>query len=352
MKKIDLYAYCCNNLGDDLFVITIARRYPKQQFYLYVNPKFAKPFKKEKNIKVVNRVEVLIKRVLKKFRLIKEIRKPLKKSIATVRIGGSIFIEPENWHKPQEMKIKKNEFVIGANFGPFKSKAFFEYQNDIIRNLNDCCFRDSYSYNLFKNLANIRYAPDVLFGCDLLPKMKRGCGIGISVISLKKRKDIEIEEENYYGTISKFCDKCVDNNYKVTLFAFCKQEGDVEAINEILSKARRGNKINYIIYDGNTDEFLEKFNECEYILATRFHAMILGWVLGKKVLPITYSRKMNNVIRDTLFDGFIWNIKENEKYDAEELFEKCINSKQFDVRKYIKESEKQFEALDKFIERR
>ena len=35
MKKVFLYAYDKQNLGDDLFIHTICKRYPKVKFYLW-----------------------------------------------------------------------------------------------------------------------------------------------------------------------------------------------------------------------------------------------------------------------------------------------------------------------------
>ena len=38
MKKMFIRAYCQSNLGDDLFVLQLARRYPDTQFYCFIAP--------------------------------------------------------------------------------------------------------------------------------------------------------------------------------------------------------------------------------------------------------------------------------------------------------------------------
>jgi len=346
MKKIDLYAYCCNNLGDDLFVITIARRYPKQQFYLYVNPKFAKPFKKEKNIKVVNRVEVLIKRVLKKFRLIKEIRKPLKKSIATVRIGGSIFIEPENWHKPQEMKIKKNEFVIGANFGPVYHEKFIELYNDYFKNCENVCFRDLKSKQIYSNLKNINYAPDVIFNKQKINNKITKKTIGFSIIDLSDSSHQKISKfkELYENKIIELINEFVDLGYEINMYSFCNKQGDNKAINRIKNSILSKEKINCYEYTNlETLEFINSFTYNEYIVSTRFHGMIIGLINEQKVFPIVYDIKTKNVIDELAINDYCSLDDINQLKSADILNVK----KQKNISKIQMNAYKQFEAFEK-----
>ncbi|MEI3326743.1 MAG: polysaccharide pyruvyl transferase family protein [Thomasclavelia sp.] len=65
---------------------------------------------------------------------------------------------------------------------------------------------------------------------------------------------------------------------------------------------RRLNKRNVKHYLYYTDTDLEGILNCigsaEIVIATRFHAMILGWCMGKKTLPIVYSSKMTHVLEE------------------------------------------------------
>lgn len=54
MKKIFLYAYDHINLGDDLFIETIANRYPDTEIYFWTNAQNQKVFKEQKNLKIVD----------------------------------------------------------------------------------------------------------------------------------------------------------------------------------------------------------------------------------------------------------------------------------------------------------
>ena len=54
MKKIFVMAYLRNNLGDDLFVSELVKRYKDVEFFIdVVDPMYAKAFKENKNVRVM-----------------------------------------------------------------------------------------------------------------------------------------------------------------------------------------------------------------------------------------------------------------------------------------------------------
>src|SRR5699024_10628833 len=70
---------------------------------------------------------------------------------AIVHIGGSIFIQKDNWNKSKKSKTLSNSmpyFVLGANFGPYTDHLFYKYHYELFKNYRDICFRDNYSYQL------------------------------------------------------------------------------------------------------------------------------------------------------------------------------------------------------------
>ena len=54
MKKIFLYAYDHINLGDDLFIETIANRYSDTEIYFWTNAQNQKAFEEQKNLKIID----------------------------------------------------------------------------------------------------------------------------------------------------------------------------------------------------------------------------------------------------------------------------------------------------------
>ena len=58
------------------------------------------------------------------------------------------------------------------------------------------------------------------------------------------------------------------------------------------------------------EQILELIAESEYMVATRFHAMILGLGAGKKVLPLIYHIKLRNVLADLSFRSTYYDIRQ------------------------------------------
>ncbi|HQK74513.1 MAG TPA: polysaccharide pyruvyl transferase family protein, partial [Clostridiales bacterium] len=279
MKKIYLSAYYCMNFGDDLFVKTLIRRYPNTRFFINIDAKMRTAFRNEKNISFSSHFAFFFARVLCKLKIISRDDVEIfyvRRANAYVKIGGSIFIETPKAAKTFVEQYNRNAFFIGPNFGPYQSEAFVEQVRRRLSNVKDCCFRDHYSYKIFRDLSNVRYAPDVLFNVKTGLERKKGRYLGISVILLEKREGLSEISDEYYRTISNACAECKRMNIPVKLFAFCKREGDADAMKKILSYTDHPEEVDTCVYDGDTDLFMAQLNECRWLLATRLHSMILG----------------------------------------------------------------------------
>ena len=107
MRYIYLQAYTCRNLGDDMFINLILKRYPNIKFYLFSNSKMIKGFENNKNLRIPSIVTQYTVRILRKIRFISpsfENEIIRNRAIALVWIGGSIFIESPGW----EQRIHKS----------------------------------------------------------------------------------------------------------------------------------------------------------------------------------------------------------------------------------------------------
>src|SRR5699024_1967832 len=195
MTSIYIDAYTRLNLGDDLFVKVLCERYPNDQFTIATRKQYSKPFEAIENLKVApipRYVDGLLAKLNMDYRVSTGIKnKEIKKNEATVIIGGSIFIEPSDWksHVKKNQELAENSqhlFILGSNFGPYQSDAFYQAYENLFSNVEDVCFRDASSYTQFKHLPNVRTAPDVVFSMDT-HKLKRPSNekyVVISVIDL------------------------------------------------------------------------------------------------------------------------------------------------------------------------
>lgn len=365
MKKIILYAYGEFNLGDDLFIKLLLERYPNTQFVFYAHEAYKKALASYKNIKVINKDNFIVnitKKIIPNIHN-RRINRIEKKVDAMVYIGGSIFIEYPNWKDNIEWYKNKSKkfsvFIIGANFGPYTQKGYVEGFRKIYPMLTDVCFRDRYSYNLFKECNTVRMAPDVIFSLKSEIKKVYKKQVFISVIDCESRNKNNIPldlmdkyDSDYIFKLSEIVEKFIDDGYNIILSSFCDAENDIKCIEKIYDKIDKKKKCNikilsYIGY--NLDEILDSINESEYIISSRFHASILGLVYNKPIFPIIYSSKTENMLKDLEFKGNYIKVSEintiNYEYVRKNLDERIV----LDISKVRKESEEQFLGLDKFL---
>ena len=110
-------------------------------------------------------------------------------------IGGSLYIQPIWKHslfttvfslrdvlqRKRLYSSADKTFVLGTNFGPYRNSWYKKSYSDIFNKyVTDICFRDQYSFQLFKSDEHIRVAPDILFGTEfprVERKKKRSCSL-------------------------------------------------------------------------------------------------------------------------------------------------------------------------------
>ncbi|GIO19649.1 hypothetical protein J18TS1_27490 [Oceanobacillus oncorhynchi subsp. incaldanensis] len=358
MKKIMINAYTNLNLGDDLFIKILIERYPNTKFILYAPKKYKEIFKNNKNIKIYNKDNIVYRAfdlIFRQLRLNFTIKDLIaNKANAIVKIGGSIFIQNKGWNIKNISRSlipkRKPIFVIGANFGPYTDENFYKFHYNLFQNYTDVCFRDSKSRDLFKDLNNVRQADDVVFQLEGVKTLYSKNSIVISVIKPSIRDSLKEYDNIYYNKLKDIITYYVNNNYTVNMLSFCCNEKDDEAIKKIKNllpdKIKKHVKGNY--YNGDINNFLEIISSAKYVIATRFHAMILGWVYNKPVFPICYSEKMNNVLNDVNFEGLKTDLDLINHLTIKDVIE-GMEKNLINIDCSINNSTNQFLKLDKYI---
>ena len=356
MKKIFLYAYDHVNLGDDLFIETIVNRYPDTEFYFWTDNENKKVFQEQMNLKIIDQDSGKIK-LLNKIRpsLVARYKVGIqKKCDAQVYIGGSIFMEYPTWKNIVSWWDYQSKllpfFVLGANFGPYHTEEYRSEMDKVYAKLSDICFRDTYSKKLFKDNENVRQAPDILFSYQMpkIPKKKKQ--IFVSIISCEHRNLKGLTEEEYIIKMSHLINEFCREKYQIILASFCEEEGDLLAAKKIKNHIKDASNIEILSYDGqNRKNFLERMSESSYIIATRFHAMILGMVAKIPVYPVIYSDKTKNVLEDIHFKGNYADLRDSRTLTYESAKDNLIANYVVDVDKLKKDSSQHFMKLDKIF---
>lgn len=364
MKRIFLYFYDKQNLGDDLFVRMICKRYPEVQFYAWHSTKENEGFRDLKNLFVLDQNSL-------KVRLLKKIRRSLvahyrdwmeNRCNAVVYIGGSIFIEYESWEQILtwwEYEAKNRSlYVLGANFGPYQTEAYRDKFADIFSFSKDICFRDKYSQQMFSENPSVRWAPDILFGQQMPPRRRKDKRILFAVIDCASKSEginqIRNFEEPYLSLICDMVQKSWQLGYNPVLASFCEYEGDKKAVEKIKKKIAPEvlKNTETVYYTGsNTMEMLQAISDSDYIVATRFHATILGFAAEKPVLPIVYSDKMLHVLKDVGFKGAVLDLRHLENADDAyvRMMKKTHCQELEGVARFSKRAESHFAKLDEIV---
>ena len=363
MKEILIKGYFNKNLGDDLFFKLLASRYEKYNFYMFINKENIEI--NIKNLKLMKKsfihriVNFIFRKLTISYNFYEEKFLKKKKIDTIIEIGGSLFMEfgkISSWKKMinfkeyEIMKYTPNYYILGANFGAYKTKDFYDIHYNFFKKCKDVSFREKYSYDLFNSLPNIRYNKDIIFSLNPNKLYKEKEYILISVIKPSRKPETNKMDEEYYASIKKVILECLENSKKVKLMSFCKAEGDEEAIREILNLISKDklSQIETYYYSGNIEEALEVIGKSEAIVATRFHAMILGFVFRKKVYPIAYSKKTTNVLEDLNFQGNYCSFDDLKNMSYTKIIEnKILDEETLESAK--KSAEKHFEKLDLFF---
>ena len=357
-RKIFLHAYCNNNLGDDLFIQIVTQRYRNIDFYVVAKKQNTIGIKNIPNLHIINN-NIFYKGVNKFSKIL--IGYPvvlsliIRKCNLSLILGGSMFMQGKNWKEAYKyietiFLFSKKVSVIGANFGPYRDTEFLEVYKKILGKTEYTCFREEYSYNLFRELPNIYFAPDIVF--DFTPKIvetKKKCKqVTIIPINLEERSELKKYADVYKEKLVQLCIESLNEGYNLSLVSFCTNQGDREVSENILNMIpeRFKRRVDLYEYRGNLHEILGVLQSSEIVISSRFHGMILGWLVNAKVYPVIYSDKMIHVLDDILYKGEYSLIS-----DLDDLsFDKVKNNQYtIDIEKCKRESLNQFYYLDKFI---
>lgn len=335
--KIYLNAYLQKNLGDDLFVYILLNRYKNHQFYAMSTEKAYR--------KMYDNLHVLDAKYL-----VKAIRKlSLKALVASpfdlaLTLGGSMFIENPGDIRKNYSFGKKDHYILGVNFGPYRSQRYFDKIKALFAEAKDVCFRERHSYDYFSDLPQTRVESDIVFCLPFRAEAGEEKHAVISVISCKSKLSEEYDAR-YLETMTALTDRLVAMGYRVTLMSFCDYEGDPGAIDRILCKVQNPQAVGRYDYQGNIEQALQVLGSSSVVVGSRFHANVLGLLMGKTVIPFIYSDKTKNVLEDLGFAGLTVDIRKLDDFDLASVNEEAL-SYHLDVSQAKASAEKHFAKLD------
>lgn len=352
---VALRYYSRYNLGDDLFVRIVSERYPSVLFKVPTG----QVIQGLSNVKRSNLLADLAYRIISKITgdYLLHMSELTRKSDLMLFVGGSIFIEQNNlqtWRREARFyqKLSIPYYIIGSNIGPYTSFDFLEIVRGILVGANDACLRDGVSYSQVKDIQSTRLATDIAFTLDTSSYVIGSEKLVIFSLIDGSRKFDEGTTRKYEAEVLSMTSRLVDEGYKVIYMSFCEYEGDELANKRIfeLLPYQVQKQVKLFKYRGNLSEALDLISSSEIIIGTRFHAVILGLLFGKKVLPIAYSDKTTDILKDMNFKGPVVDIRKIDMFDGEKFNFSLLEIN--DVSDQIKLAEEQFQELDKVLTKR
>lgn len=357
MKNLLVDIYLAYNLGDDMFLDVLAKRYPNTRITVYhPGDNYNSFFIGYPNVSKLpyNICDKAFKR-LGFYNRLTDYKRLAKKYDALLFLGGSIFREEANANNIYDYrkeiigsfkKEHKSIFFLGCSFGPFQNKKFVDQYQNLFEQCDDVCFRDNYSYDLFKDLKQVRYAPDILWSYIPKYKAKKTNTIGYSIINPKHKFGLARHYEEYVRYTAHAIIQNINDGFSIKLFSFCTSEADLKTIHEIIKKIPTGiqKKIEVIAYNGNIKTFLKQFSKMEIVYAARFHANILALRHQTKIIPIVYSNKTENLLKDIKFEGISINFKNLKNIKNIE-----VNTIENKFKTSPEKGEQHFKYLDTFL---
>ena len=352
--RVLLSAYTQLNLGDDLLIKSTIERYPNTLFVIPCRKDYGAFFSSYRNVvpvklnvgftslvdRIARRLEASSFYSLNSFLLW---YLDLKYHITHyVVVGGSIFTEKPSGDGGDSvyksyLRVKRilkgsKLIFVGCNFGPYISEQFKQNILSVLSIAEDVCFRDRKSYSSFPRKNSIQLGNDIVLECLRVPPVEKKKKIGISLISLKERNDLASLTVLYRKKMEEIITFFVNRHYEVVLFSFCKHLGDLDEAEILCSTLLHNPNVSIYSYDGNVDEALKIFGQMEYVVASRFHAVILGMLFNAKIFPIAYSNKTKEMLGDYGLWKDDYDIRNFINLDISNLLGSFISSYSVDTR--------------------
>ncbi len=315
------------------------------------------------NVTVIthNRLTLRIRNML--LKMINYSSLSMRKFDAIVEIGGSIFQQQVMGRFLLPYRRANVTafpyFVIGSNFGPYFEKKFVLEHRAFFAHTVGTVFRDKFSYDLFRDLPNVSYAPDVVFNLSVpsnaLGQANHGKVLVIAPIdlSLSVRANFEslvAHKQEYEKNTAKIISKFLEFGEYVQLLPFSMAEGDGEAAKRIKAYVPEQAQSRVSILTNLTaDQKVSTIADCDYFVGSRFHAMILAWLLQRPSLIISYSKKTNHVKSDLFEEQYFMSVSEFSDANLEFDFSQMNTISPVKLKKIQDLARLQFKYLDEFL---
>ena len=316
--NILLDAYFDQNFGDDLFVDTITKLYPEYKFYAFMEyypMEVQKWAEKIPNLYILPDSAVLLRKGF---------------FDAYICVGGDIFPEGGDFSKRQSWVTAVREAAGKVFFLGFS--LFQNYgentQWEIVRLMcgaDVIAPRDEASANLLRNWMpekEITVMADLGFLAkwpENKPAEHReiNClGIAVRRPGYADKDTMETYESDLAGLINAFLAE--NNGRKAIILALSNGSvKDKDVALAILEKIEESTRVEIHTYSGDLESTQQELAKCDFVICTRFHALIACIAMQIPFCPVNYEVKMENLLQEIAYRSFKYRFGETGQLKEE-----------------------------------
>lgn len=225
--------------------------------------------------------------------------------------------------------LGKKVIIFAQGIGPIKSPIGQFLTKELLKHCTYVSVRDTKSFELLKNWhVNADLLCDPIFSTEISETKKR------DVVAVQLRNFRTMSED----FIDRLAQKIVSEfpNKPIEIYSF-QDSIDLEICQKLEKSLRLlDNNIKVTLYSGLTnDEIVEKISQVKYLIAMRFHAIIIGLLANTQILSINYDIKVEKISKEfglpmiDLKKGFN-NQFELLKNEDPQIYMEKVKSKNFD----------------------
>lgn len=191
---------------------------------------------------------------------------------------------------------------------------------------------------------------DLIYSVNVSSQTK-GEGVVVFVRNFKNSSNLQPYEEKYRTDLIKLCKESAQEKRKVCLMSTGDNDRDGEMAEDIMKQLEPEMRefVQTYSYQGNMSEAVEILENAEYILGSGFYEIALGFLMEKTVYPIVYSEKIEQMLKESGFQGKYCDLRMNDSMSWEDVRGNIEYKLQ--TEKLKADSQMQLDILDKVLGR-
>lgn len=182
--------------------------------------------------------------------------------------------------------LKKKVILLNVGIGPIIREKSKKLLHKTLKSCDLIFFRDSYSFDFFKDLNNKYLSVDSSFYLDIFTVEKEN-KIGISLRNFDK-----LDLNKFKNFIEKIKERV---DFDLEFIVFSKEEIDL------------ANKLELPhFYSDNSIKIIEEICKMKFLIGTRYHSIIFSILTETPFIGLVYDIKVENLIKEIGLENLIY----------------------------------------------